>query len=85
MAGDENSVSVSLIYDGKTKKSLPRSIIWKNRIYRVSKLGLHYTYKEGDKLLHIFSVISGTLFFKLEFDTSNLHWRIAEVSDSLLS
>jgi len=76
-----DSVSVSLVFDGKTRKSIPRSIIWKNRIYRVTKLGLHHTYKEGDKLLHVFSVVAGSLFFRLVFDTNTLHWKLTGVED----
>ncbi|OGM32843.1 hypothetical protein A2803_05920 [Candidatus Woesebacteria bacterium RIFCSPHIGHO2_01_FULL_44_21] len=79
------TISVSLVYDGKTKKSIPRSIVWKNRIYRVTKLGLHHTYKDGDKLLHVFSVVAGSLFFRLVFDTSNLHWKLTEIQDELVS
>ena len=79
------TISVSLVYDGKTKKSIPRSIVWKNRIYRVTQLGLHHTYKDGDKLLHVFSVVAGSLFFRLVFDTSNLHWKLTEIQDELVS
>jgi hypothetical protein len=75
------TISVSMVYDGKTKKSLPRSIVWKNRIYRISKLGLHHTYKEGDRLLHVFSVVAGTVFLRLVFDTVTLHWKLMEVKD----
>lgn len=79
------SISVSLVYDGGSKKSTPRSIIWKNRIYRISKLGLHHTYRKGDILYHVFSAVSGTLFFKLVLDTTNLHWSLEETHDSLVS
>lgn len=77
------SISVSLVYDSKTKKSAPRSIIWKNRIYRVNKLGLHHSYREGDRLCHIFSVLCGNVLFKLNFDTYSLHWKLMEISDGL--
>lgn len=77
------SISVSLVYDSKTKRSFPRSIVWKNRIYRVSKLGLHHSYREGDKLLHVFSVLCGSVLFKLNFDTHTLHWKLVEISDGL--
>lgn len=77
------SVSVSLVYDDKTKKSLPRSIVWNNRIYRVTKLGLHHTYKKGNNLYHIFSVVASSLFFRLILDTTTLHWKLEEVQDSL--
>lgn len=73
-------VSVSLVYDSKQGHCGPRSIIWKNRIYRVNKIGLRHSYRKGEKLLYIFSVICGAVFFKLEFDTDNLHWRLLELS-----
>jgi len=78
-------VSVSLVYDSKVKKSTPRSIVWNNRIYRVTKLGLHHTYKKGNNLYHIFSVVASTLFFRLILDTTTLHWKLEEVEDSLIS
>lgn len=81
----ENLISVSLVYDGKRKKSIPRSIIWNNKIYRVKKIGLHHTYKKGDTLYHVFSAIAGTMYFKLVLDTANLHWSLEELQDSLLS
>lgn len=79
-----DSISVSLVYDSVKKKSIPRSLVWRNKIYRVTKLGLHHTYRQGDKLLHVFSVVCGHLFFRLELDTSNLHWKLTEMEDSLV-
>lgn len=79
------SISVSLVYDGKSQKSTPRSIIWKNRIYRINKLGFHHAYRKGENLYHVFSAVSGTLFFKLVLDTTNLHWTLEETRDSLIS
>jgi len=75
------SVSVSLTYDSTSKKANPKSIVWNNRLYPITKVGLHHTVKEGEKLLHIFSVATPTLFFKLVFDTSNLQWMAAEIAD----
>lgn len=80
-----DSISISLVYDSTKKKSFPRSIIWKNRIYRVQKVGLHHTFKKGETLYHVFTAISGTLFFKLVLDTTNLHWSLEEIHDSLIS
>lgn len=83
MADEINEpISVSLVYDSKTGKSIPRSIVWKNRLYRVSKLGLHHSYREGDLLLHVFSVVCGSVLFKLVFDTRSLNWRLGEISES---
>jgi len=74
-------VSVSLVYDNKTGKSIPRSIVWNNRIYRVTKLGLHHTYKKGNTLYHVFSLTANTLFMRLTLDTKTLGWKLEEVYD----
>lgn len=84
LAADE-PISVSLLYDSKTGKCMPRSIVWRNRLYRVNKLGLHHTYREGDALIHAFSVLCGSALFKLIFDTRSLNWRLVEMSDNLMS
>lgn len=61
----------------------PKWVRWKNRIYKVEKVGLHYTFREGRVLYHIFSIITKTLFMKLRLDTETLKWRLEEVSDGI--
>ena len=76
-------VSVSLIFDRKTKAVMPRSVWWHGRRYTISKVGLHHTYRQGRTLVHVFSVTDGSIFFRLELDTESLHWTLKEVSDGL--
>lgn len=76
-----DSVSVTLSFNHKTNKVLPRGVIWKNRLYAVTKLGLHHTYREGRTLYHVFSVATPTLFFRLVLNTESLHWKLEEISD----
>ena len=76
-------VSVSLIFNSKTRKVMPRTVIWSGRVYRICKIGLHHTYRSGRTLFHVFSVVSGGLFFRLVLNTDNLHWRLEEISDGL--
>lgn len=59
----------------------PKAIVWNNRLYPITKIGLHHTIKQGEKLLHIFSVATPTLFFKLQLDTQNLNWQALEIED----
>ena len=61
--------------------NIPLSIFWRGRVYKITKIGLHHNFYEGKILIHIFSVLSGTLFFKLKFDTKNLEWRLLETYD----
>ena len=74
-------VSVNLVYDSKVKKSVPRCLVWQGRLYPVTKVGLHHTYRRGRTLFHVFSVASPTLFFRLILDTETLHWKLEEISD----
>lgn len=76
-------ISVNLVYDSKVKKSIPHSLVWQGRLYPVTKVGLHHTYRRGRTLFHVFSVASPTLFFRLILDTETLHWKLEEISDGL--
>ena len=72
---------MSLTYDCKTKKVTPKALIWNNRLYPITKIGFHHIYRSGTKLLHVFSITTPTLFFKLKLDTENLHWTVVEIAD----
>lgn len=72
-------VAVVLDYEAETRRVCPSKIIWKNREYTVTKLGLHHHFRVGRTLHHIFSVICGEVFFRLNLDTDNLSWKLEEV------
>jgi hypothetical protein len=76
-------VSVSLAFDSKKRKVVPKWVIWNGRLYSIAKVGLHHTFRRGRTLYHVFSVASKSLFFRLVLDTENLHWRLEEISDGL--
>ena len=61
--------------------NLPISVSWRGKNYKIIKVGLHHHFYEGKTLIHIFSVLSETLFFKLKFDTKSLEWRLLEIYD----
>lgn len=61
---------------------MPKYVIWKGRSYPISKIGLHHTFREGQTLYHIFSVLAGSLFLRLRLNTDNLQWRLEEISDN---
>ena len=56
----------------------PISMSWKNRDYKITKIGLRHSFYEGKILIHIFSVLSGTVFLKLKFNTKHLSWFLLE-------
>lgn len=76
-------VSVNFSFDSTLKKSYPRFVAWRNRVYKVKEIGLHHTFRQGRTLFHVFSVISDTLFMRLTLNTDNLQWELQEVSDYL--
>lgn len=66
-------------------KDYPRLITWKNRDYKVTKVGFHHKYKQGKTLFHIFSVVSGTIFLRLKLNTNNLKWKLDGINDTDLT
>ncbi len=61
----------------------PRWIKWKDKVYRVEKVGLHHTYREGKTLYHVFSVATKTLFMRLILDTDTLDWRLTDIENGI--
>lgn len=78
-----DEVSVVMSYSAPRKQALPYLISWQNKEYYVGKIGYHHTVKEGQTLHHIFELVDKeqTLWFRLNLDTSNLHWTLEAVSD----
>ncbi|HCR35732.1 hypothetical protein A2130_02935 [Candidatus Woesebacteria bacterium GWC2_33_12] len=61
------------------RDNIPLSMTWRNRDYKITKVGLHHDYFEGKTLVHIFSVLSDDLFLKLKFNSKNLTWNLMEI------
>lgn len=70
-------VTVGMVND------IPKYIIWKGRSYNITKIGLHHKYFNGKTLIHVYSVITDTLFMKLQLNTNNLIWNLMEVSGNM--
>ncbi len=62
--------------------NIPLSMHWRNRDYKITKIGLRHDYLEGRILVHVFSVLSGDLFLKLQFNTKHLTWSLMEVDQT---
>jgi len=76
-------VSVSFTFDSGRRSVEPRALVWNGRLYAVSKIGLHHTFRKGRTLYHVFSVASKSLFFRLVLNTESLNWKLEEISDGL--
>ena len=74
-------VSVSLIFDHKKRKTLISHVLWHSQSYKITSQGLHHTYKQGSTLIHVFSVASDTISFRLVLDSSSLIWTLEETYD----
>lgn len=78
-------VSVVMYYSAKQRQAAPRVIRWQNSDYSVGKIGYHHTVKDGRTMHHIFELVDkdNQLWFRLNLDTSNLHWQLEAISDGL--
>lgn len=79
----DEEVSVVMYYSADKKYACPHIISWNNRQYDVGKIGYHHKIKEGAVIHHIFELVDKTesLWFRLDFNSDNLHWRLEAVSD----
>lgn len=56
-------------------------IRWRGREYSVRDIAYHHKVWQGRTRMHKFAVSTGSLDFRLNYDTENLFWVLEEVSD----
>lgn len=61
----DEKASVITVYDNENGKAYPWRIKWRGRVYTVTQIANHHTREYGSTLHHIFSVATGTLYFRL--------------------
>lgn len=78
-------VSVVMYYSARKRIATPHLISWQNKEYPVGKIGYHHTVKDGQTLHHIYELVDkdNSLWFRLNLDTSDLHWKLEAISDGL--
>ena len=76
-------VSVVMYYSAGRKQVIPHMLSWQNKQYLLNKVDYHHTVKDGQVLHHIFELTDKdeSIHFRLNFDTSNLHWKLEAVHD----
>ena len=74
-------ISVTLEYDHKTRRSFPSKVTWEGREYSIRTVDYHHKFFQGRTYIHIFSVASDTVFFRLAYNTQTLQWRLQEIAD----
>lgn len=75
-------VSVTLQYNHHLRQSRPTTVHWEGKDYPIIQMGYHHTYREGHTLIHIYSVASKTMFFRLKLNTQTLQWNLEGISDA---
>lgn len=80
-------VSVVMYYSARKRVALPHMISWQNKEYLVGKIGYHHQVKDGQTLHHIYELTDKyeSIWFRLDLDTSNLHWKLEAIHDGLAS
>jgi hypothetical protein len=78
----DESVSVDLLSNHTKGHAYPWVINWRGNRYMITKVGLHHTMRDGRTLYHVFAVTDGNTFFKLQFNTETLGWRLLEIEGS---
>ena len=58
---------------------LPRAMHWNKQLYSIKNVNMVHSIHDGDSKLFFFSVSDQTNYFKLQFDTSSLQWRLIEM------
>ncbi len=76
-------VSVNCVYNHETGKVTPMLLKWKNHLYHIGKVGLHYTLYRGETLIHLFSVCDDDRYFLLSLNTKTLTWTLEEIADEI--
>lgn len=71
---DEIEVIATFNKDGV----FPRVIKWGKRQYKILKVNLVHTIKEGAVLIYFFSVSDEANAWKLGFSTETLHWWVED-------
>ena len=74
-------ISVITVHDQQKHTVMPAKLKWQGRVYNINKIGFHQKVWDGRNRKHIFFVSTGTMDFKLSYDTEDLIWTLEEVTD----
>lgn len=76
-------ISVVMFYSAKNKLAQPHLLSWRNVEYEVGKIGYHHRIFKGRTAHHIYELVdkASSLWFRLNFNTDNLHWTLEVISD----
>lgn len=78
-------VSVVTYYSAKHKKTVPYLLHWQGKDYSLGPVDYKHSFMEGRDQQHIFELTDKdqSLWFRLRFNSSNMHWVLEAVHDGL--
>lgn len=78
-------VSIVSYYSKRHHQFVPHLLHWQNHDYPLGPVDYYHSYMEGRDRQHIFELTdrAQTLWFRLRFNSSNLHWTLEAVHDGL--
>lgn len=76
-------VSVVGVFNAKKRVFELKRVFFEGRVYEVEKMGLHHMIRKGREVIHVFSIVAGGMFFRLEMSSESLNFRLKEVTDGM--
>ena len=78
-------ISIVTYYSAKQKQTVPHLLHWQNKDYNLGPVDYYHSYMEGRDKQHIFELSdkAETIWFRLRFDSANMHWILEAVHDGL--
>lgn len=74
---------VSVVTIHTPQKGLtPYGLTWRQRPYRITKIGLHHKKLRGSTIHHIYTCATNTLALTLDYNTDSLQWTLKDISDT---
>ena len=60
---------------------MPKRMVYKNREYTFTELGLKHPTAKGKRMIHVFDMTDGVADYRLEFDAESLIWTLMYIMD----
>lgn len=79
----DEEISVVMYYSSSKQQVIPHMLSWQNKQYILGQVDYHHKVMDGQTMHHIFELCDKeeTIFFRLNLDTSNLHWKLEAIHD----
>lgn len=79
----DEEVTVVMYYTAKKRQFIPYRLSWNNKDYELGPVDYKHSYMEGRERQHIFELCDKeeTIWFRLRFNSLNLHWVLEAIHD----